>query len=147
MFTVKEASEIMGISPHTLRFYDNEGLLPGLSKRNRRRLFTYDDLEWVYNVQCWRDSGMSLAAIRRYIELHQQGDATLGDRYQMILEQRDKAIEEVKAAKQRVKLLQRKMMWYQDLMRGADPNKWRPNIRQIVRKAQEKKKPNEKAAG
>ncbi len=55
MFTVKEVSEIMGISPHSLRFYDKEGLLPTLSRtESKRRMFSYEDLEWVYNIQCWR---------------------------------------------------------------------------------------------
>jgi DNA-binding transcriptional MerR regulator len=43
MFTVKEVSEILSVSPHALRFYDNEGLLPGLSRRNTHRFFSYED--------------------------------------------------------------------------------------------------------
>lgn len=146
MFTVKEAAEIMGISPHALRFYDNEGLIPTLSRRNKRRLFSYEDLEWVYNIQCWRETGMSLADIRRYIELARQGEETMEERYEIIMRQRDRATEDVKAARQRLKILQRKVMWYQDLMNGADPSKWRPNIRQVVRKALDKKKTKEKRA-
>lgn len=140
MFTVKEAAEIMGISPHALRFYDNEGLLPTLSRRNKRRLFSHEDLEWVYNIQCWRETGMSLADIRRYIELYREGDATIEERYQIILRQRDRAVEEIKAAKQRAKILQRKVLWYQDLMHGANPNKWRPNIHAMIKKAVARKK-------
>lgn len=143
MFTVKEAAEIMGISPHALRFYDNEGLLPTLSRQNKRRLFTYEDLEWVHNIQCWRATGMPLSEIRRYIELAREGDSTIDERYDMILKQRDRAVEEVKAAKQRVKILQRKVMWYQDLKRGADPSKWRPNMQAIVQKALSQKKKDE----
>lgn len=146
MFTVKEAAEIMGISPHALRFYDNEGLLPTLSRRNQRRLFSYEDLEWVYNIMCWRDTGMSLADIRRYIELAREGEGTIDERFEMILRQRDKAIEDVKAAKQRVKVLHRKVMWYQSLKNGEKPEKWRPNIREIVKKAQAKKKTGKNTA-
>ena len=146
MFTVKEVSEILDISPHTLRFYDNEGLLPGLTKRNKRRLFSYDDLEWVYNIQCWRETGMSLADIRRYIEAAMEGESTLEERYNLILNQRDKVVEDIKTMKARLKLLERKTHWYQDLMRGADPNKWRPNMRALVKKAQENGKLKTKVA-
>lgn len=141
MFTVKEASEIMGISPHSLRFYDKEGLLPTLSRtESRRRMFSYEDLEWVYNVQCWRATGMPLAEIKRYIELLREGEETIEERYRMILKQREKAIEEVKAAKERVKMLEHKVNWYEALMKGADASKWRPNIRAIVDKTLAKKK-------
>lgn len=140
MFTVKEAAEIMDISPHTLRFYDNEGLLPTLSRQNKRRMFSYEDLEWVHNIQCWRATGMPLSEIRHYIELAREGDETIEERYQIILRQRDRALEEVKAAKQRAKMLEYKVNWYEELRRGADPKKWRPNIQAIVQKALAKKK-------
>lgn len=141
MFTIKEASEIMDISPHSLRFYDKEGLLPTLSRtESRRRMFSYTDLEWVYNIQCWRATGMPLAEIRRYIEMLREGDATIGERYQIILRQHARAVEEAKAAKARVKMLEHKTKWYQALIKGDDPNKWRPNIHAIVDKALAKKK-------
>lgn len=141
MFTVKEASEIMGISPHSLRFYDKEGLLPTLSRtESKRRLFSYQDLEWVYNIQCWRATGMPLSEIKRYIELLREGDGTIEERYEIIQRQHARAIEEAKAAKERVKMLEYKTRWYQALMNGEDPNKWRPNIHAIVDKALAKRK-------
>lgn len=141
MFTIKEASEIMGISAHSLRFYDKEGLLPTLSRTDsRRRMFSYQDLEWVYNIQCWRATGMPLAEIRRYIDLLREGNGTIEERYNIILKQRDRAIEEAKAAKERVKMLDYKVNWYEALRRGANPDKWRPNMHAIVEKALSKKK-------
>lgn len=141
MFTVKEVSEIMGVSAHSLRFYDKEGLLPTLSRSdNGRRMFTYEDLEWVYNIQCWRATGMPLAEIRRYIELAREGRGTIEERYRIILEQRERAVQEVKAAKERVKMLEYKVNWYEALRKGANPDKWRPNMRAIVQKALAKKK-------
>lgn len=141
MFTVKEASEIMGISAHSLRFYDKEGLLPTLSRtESRRRMFSYEDLEWVYNIQCWRATGMPLAEIKRYIELLREGNGTITQRYEIILKQRERAIEEANLAKERVKMLDYKVNWYQALMEDKDPSVWRPNIRAIVEKAQAKKK-------
>ncbi len=144
MFTVKEASEIMNISPHTLRFYDKEGLLPTLSRtESKRRLFSYEDLEWVYNIQCWRATGMPLSEIRHYIDLLREGKHTIEERYQIILKQRERAVEEAKLAAERVTMLDYKVKWYQALRRGANPDKWRPNIAAIVEKAMAKKKKKE----
>lgn len=144
MFTVKEASEIMNISPHTLRFYDKEGLLPTLSRtESKRRLFSYEDLEWVYNIQCWRATGMPLSEIRHYIDLLREGKHTIEERYQIILKQRARAVEEAKLAAERVTMLDYKVKWYQALRRGANPDKWRPNIPAIVEKAMARKKKKE----
>lgn len=46
MLTIKEVSEIMNISPYTLRFYDKKGLFPFVKRNDRNiRIFTENDLE------------------------------------------------------------------------------------------------------
>ena len=64
----------MNISPYTLRFYDKEGLFPDLTKSsNGRRYFSLNDLQWVYIIQCFRESGMPLAEIREYVKSAKEG--------------------------------------------------------------------------
>lgn len=88
MLTIKEVSEIMKISPYTLRFYDKKGLFPFV-KRNERniRIFTENDLEWVYVVQCLRDTGLPLLRIRQYIDMCVAGDQTIPDRLDLLKKQ------------------------------------------------------------
>ena len=46
MYTVKQVSEITGISAYTIRFYDNEGLFPFvLRSANNVRLFSENNLD------------------------------------------------------------------------------------------------------
>ena len=49
MYTVKQAAGILGISVHTVRYYDDKGLIPG-TKRNsaNQRMFDDDELEWLF---------------------------------------------------------------------------------------------------
>lgn len=90
MYTVKQVSEITGISSHTIRFYVNEGLFPFV-KRNKDniRLFSENNLEWINIVHCLRDTGMSLSDIKRYIELCNLGKSTAEERYNIILKQKE----------------------------------------------------------
>lgn len=89
MLTIKEVSEIMNISPYTLRFYDKKGLFPFV-KRNARniRIFTESDLEWVYVVQCLRETGLSISKIKQYIEMCVEGDQTIPDRLTLLEKQK-----------------------------------------------------------
>lgn len=89
MLTIKEVSEIMNISPHTLRFYDKKGLFPFV-KRNELniRIFTENDLEWVYVVQCLRETGLSISKIKKYIEMCVEGDQTIPDRLTLLEKQK-----------------------------------------------------------
>ena len=126
MYTVKKVAEIMNISVHTLRFYDNEGLFPYVSRnKNNIRLFSEHDLEWVTLVQCLRDTDMPLADIKRYVELCMQGD-TLEERYHIILKQKEKAEQEVSNMQKRVEILNTKSELYKGLLLEQKTDKCNP---------------------
>ncbi len=119
MYTIKEVSEMMNISPHTLRFYDNQGLFPYVIRGNNNvRLFSDYDLEWVDTIQCLRSTGLSLAGIKKYIALYEDGDSTLNERYHIILEQKKKAEEEINNMKQRLATLEKKAHYYESVLQN-----------------------------
>ena len=67
-YTIKEVSEIIGISAYTLRYYDKEGLLPNVERdKNGIRLFNEKNLQWIYLIQCLRKTNMPLKDIKHYI--------------------------------------------------------------------------------
>lgn len=60
-YTVKEVSKRTGISEHTLRYYDKEGLLSFIKRdKNGVRLFTKEDFEHLYTITVLKKTGMSL---------------------------------------------------------------------------------------
>lgn len=135
-YTISDVSEIMGISAHTLRFYDNEGLLPSLTKGvNNRRLFSIKDMEWVSIIQCLRKTGMPLAQIRRYVDACNEGKGTLQERHDMLIKQRERVKKELKEVKQRLKTLECKTEYYRALLDGDNTAAWNPDIPALIRKA------------
>jgi len=65
--TIADAAEAAGTSTDTIRYYDREGLLAGLSRDpagNRR--FTTDDVGWLRVLRCLRDTGMTMADLRAF---------------------------------------------------------------------------------
>lgn len=141
MYTISEVSDILGISAHTLRFYDKEGLLPELAKGvNNQRLFGPQAMEWVCLIQCLRKTGMPLADIRGYIEACEQGDGTLGERYQMIKRQKERTREELKAVKERLKMLEYKEQYYKALIKGEEFHCNCPSVADLVKEKTRKKK-------
>jgi len=136
MFTVKQVSKIMGISPHTLRFYDKEGLLPNLTRNsNGHRFFSRNDLQWVFIIQCFRDTGMPLAEIREYVKSAGKGNSTIQERYQIIKSQKIKVMESLETVKRQLKILDMKTEYYKALMRGESGEKWLPDIQSMIDEA------------
>ncbi len=84
-YTIREVAAKTGITAHTLRFYEKEGVLPFV-RRDERGNRSYDDqvLEWIGFLLCLRSTGMPLEDIKRYIELYKQGDGTIGERKEMM---------------------------------------------------------------
>lgn len=64
-----------GLSVHTLRFYEREGLLASLVRRtpDGHRIYSEDDVDWLAMCTNFRASGMPLPEIRRYADLVRKG--------------------------------------------------------------------------
>ena len=80
-FTIKKVSEMTGLSIPTIRYYDKEGLLPDLQrKESGYRVFSGRDLEAMELIGCFKESGLPIKEIRHFMSLVRQGDATLAQR-------------------------------------------------------------------
>jgi DNA-binding transcriptional MerR regulator len=85
-FSMKEASECLGLASHTIRYYEKEGLLPSIERdQYGNRIFEQKDLDWMQLMSCFRATGMTIASLKRMVDLAVQGDATITER-KMILE-------------------------------------------------------------
>ena len=127
MYTVKEAADIMNISAHTLRFYANNDLFPFITRDyNNIRQFSDKDLEWVKLVKCLRDTGMPIEEIKHYIELCKEGDGTIKERFEMIVEQREKALEQAKELKKSIDLLNYKVNFYANCLKDKKADTCNP---------------------
>ena len=69
-YTVKDVAQKMKISAHTVRYYDNEGLMPFVSRtQSNIRKFSDYDLSWLKTVHCLRATNLSINDIKKYIDL------------------------------------------------------------------------------
>ena len=80
-YTIKQVSEMTGLSIPTIRYYDKEGLLPDLQrKESGYRVFSEQDLEAIDLIACFKESGLTIREIRHFMSLVKQGDVTLDER-------------------------------------------------------------------
>ncbi len=87
--SVGEAAAKVGLSTHTLRWYEQEGLISPVTRDAAgRRRYLPADLDWLQLLIRLRSTGMSVADMRRYAELARQGDGTLAERLRLFEEHR-----------------------------------------------------------
>ncbi len=111
-YTISEAAEKIGIPPSTIRYYDKEGLIPSIKRKNGIRIFEEDDLRLMGLLTCLKNTGMSIKRIRNYVELIEQGDASLQERYDIIKVQRQFVLDQIEQLQYYLKELDFKDWYY-----------------------------------
>ena len=77
MYSIGEIAEISGLSPRTVRYYEELELLPGVRRRaGGRRVYDDDELERLRFVQRLKTLGLSLAEIRELNAVYAIGGST-----------------------------------------------------------------------
>ena len=94
-YTISEAAEKTGLPPSTIRYYDKEGLLPNIKRKNGIRVFEDMDLRLMGLLTCLKNTGMPIKRIRDYVELTSKGDDTLQERYEIITSQRQFVLDQI----------------------------------------------------
>ena len=127
MYSVKETAEIVGLTEHTIRFYTDKGLVPNVTRdRNNNRLFDEESINWLTGVKYLKECGMSIEAIKDYVDLCLEGNSTIEQRYQIVLRQKTVAEEQLRSAQERIEYLNAKIAFYQDIMEHNTPDFMNP---------------------
>jgi DNA-binding transcriptional MerR regulator len=84
--SIGEVSALTGLTAHTLRFYEQEGLFVAPVRRNAagRRVFTGEEVGWLKVCTKLRSSGMPLPEIRRYAQLAREGAGNEAERFEIL---------------------------------------------------------------
>ncbi|WP_084074462.1 MerR family transcriptional regulator [Demequina sp. NBRC 110052] len=85
--TVAQMSEAIGMTAHTLRYYERAGLIRTVSRSagNQRR-YSAADVEWLRFLVRLRETGMPIARMREYAGLRARGPATTDSRLRLLEE-------------------------------------------------------------
>ena len=126
-YTVKEVARVMKISAHTIRYYDNEGLIPFVSRtQSNVRMFSEYDLSWIRTVHCLRATNLSINDIKKYIDLCLKGNKTIQQRAKIIFNQEKNLKEHLKQLQEQMKVLQIKKKYYTNLLKNKSKDVWNP---------------------
>ena len=91
---IKSASDLLGISADTIRYYERVGLVPPITRTATGiRDFQDQDIEALEFIKCFRPAGVSVDSLVDYMSLYQKGDETREERLG-ILEDEKKKLEE-----------------------------------------------------
>lgn len=117
-YSIKEASERLNISPHTLRYYEKEKVILTIPRNKHGvRRYRESDINWLELVNCFKETGMSLADIKRIVDLSSGEDNIdkIRKRKAIMIEHRANVIEQIKAMEKNLKKVDSKIEYYNTL--------------------------------
>jgi len=119
LYTVGEMAKRIGVAPSALRYYDKEGLLPFVERSSGGiRMFKDADFEWLQVIGCLKKTGMQLGDIKRFIEMAMQGDETIDERLELIVNQKEAVKLRIDELNATLKTLEFKH-WYYETAKNA----------------------------
>lgn len=95
-YSIGEFSKLTGLGIHTLRYYEQEGLITPERNSRNRRCYSDKDLAWIQFIKRLRDTGMPVKAMQHYARLRAEGTVTLQERMDMLIAYREALGEQIR---------------------------------------------------
>ena len=122
MYTMMQVCRELDITYQTLKFYCNEGLVPGVKRdANNRRVFDEPTVRWIKDLTCLKKCGFSIQEMKDYLELCLQGESTISPRKEMLTKKQEALRESIKELEDSVAYIDWKQEFYDDVLSGKRP--------------------------
>lgn len=119
-YTIAQAAKKCGLSAHTLRYYEKEGLMPFVDRApSGIRAFKDDDFEWLRIITCLKKTGMPVKQIRQFIDWCLEGDATLKQRLRLFVEQKESVQNQIEQLNRYMEMLDYKIWYYETAVKAG----------------------------
>lgn len=124
VYSIQEVSKKTGLSTHTLRYYEKEGLITGVERsRGGFRQYADEDLEALGLVCCLKNTGMSLQEILRFVQLTRSGDHTLKERVSLLQEHRENVLKRIAEMQKHLDKVTWKLNYFSEKLKEYEEGK------------------------
>ncbi|WP_024512768.1 MerR family transcriptional regulator [Bradyrhizobium sp. ARR65] len=118
---IGEVAARTGRSVHTIRWYERQGLIPGVCRDGGgRRVYSDYHVGWLDLMERLRSTGMSIGEMRKYTTLAQQGPAALSQRHALLREHQARVRQIIRRWTQALALIGAKIEFYDEWMASGE---------------------------
>ena len=120
MYTIGQVSELTGLPVSTLRYYDKEGLFPGLARSSGIRKFGERELEALRVIDCLKKSGLEIRDIKQFMAWCEEGSSTYSQRKELFEARREAVKAEMEKLQKTLDMVQFKCWYYETALRDGN---------------------------
>jgi DNA-binding transcriptional MerR regulator len=113
--SIQAISNLTGITAHTLRYYEKNGLIHAIVRgSNGRRQYSAADLAWIRFLVRLRTTGMSIRQMQQIADLRRQGSATTTERRILLEAHKNKLAEQIERLQEHYEVINEKIEIYRE---------------------------------
>lgn len=116
MYTIGQVSQMCGLPVSTLRYYDKQGLFPGMERSSGIRKFTDREIEAIRIIECLKKSGLELKEIKQFMDWCVEGASTYQLRKELFDKQREKVEAELEHMTKVLDMIKFKCWYYEQIV-------------------------------
>lgn len=119
MYTIGQVSEMFGLPISTLRYYDKQGLFPGMERKSGIRKFSDTELEALRVIECLKKSGLEIKDIKQFMDWCVEGPSSYSKRRELFVKQRETVEAEIARMNKVLDMLKFKCWYYEQAMQDG----------------------------
>lgn len=119
MYTIGQISVMFHLPVSTLRYYDKEGLFPGMERSSGIRRFGKKEIEALRVIECLKKSGLEIKDIKQFMEWCSEGSRTYPQRLELFLNQKEAVEGEIRRLEKVLDMLRFKCWYYEQAIKDG----------------------------
>lgn len=119
MYSIGQISEMFGLPISTLRYYDKQGLFPGMERKSGIRKFGEKELETLRVIECLKKSGLEIKDIRQFMDWCVEGPSTYALRKKLFVRQKRTVEAEIAHMNKILDMLRFKCWYYEQAIQDG----------------------------
>ncbi len=116
MYKIGEVAQLLGISTHTLRYYEKEKIIIPDRDENGGRRYNDSHIRWLQFVIKLKETQMPISKIKQYASLFVEGEHTTLARLGLLEEHKRYIEQQIKTLIDVDDMLERKIVAYKDFI-------------------------------
>ncbi|MFD2700819.1 MerR family transcriptional regulator [Paenibacillus shunpengii] len=121
--SIKQASELTGLSEDTIRYYEKIGLLPHADRKaNGHRTYSKSQLAGMVFLTRLKATGMTLEEMKYFRNLYEAGAASIPQRVSILMEHKERIQKEIERLIETQRIIDYKLDNYHEIVVNPDLN-------------------------
>ncbi len=122
-YTIRQISELFQVPASTLRYYEDIGLLPPVSRNsNNQRIYTDEHIQRLQGIHCFKRTGLPIAKICDFFHYENHMDKHIDDIVTLVTDHEEHIRLEIAKMQEDLLHIQQKVRFYNGIKKAITDN-------------------------